>query len=177
MKKILAFSGSNSKNSINQQLIVLSTSLIGADHLEVEVINLRDYEAPIYGIDKEIEDGFPESMKKLKAKFDATDGFMISTPEHNGSMPAVLKNTIDWISRMGGKVFQDKPTVFFSTSPGARGAATALDHLVTIMPYCGAKIVGHYSLGEFGAHVKEGALNPEKEQEIKVIVDRLIDAL
>ncbi|NRA13558.1 MAG: NAD(P)H-dependent oxidoreductase [Crocinitomicaceae bacterium] len=116
MGKILAFSGSNSKNSINQKLVQATAELVESN--EVEVIDLRDYDAPLYGIDLETEKGIPESMKKLSAKMGSVDGYIISTPEHNGSMSALLKNTIDWLSRIEQKAFQNKPTVFLSTSPG-----------------------------------------------------------
>ena len=115
-KRILAFSGSNSKNSINQKLVQATAELVESN--EVEVIDLRDYDAPLYGIDLETEKGIPESMKKLSAKMGSVDGYIISTPEHNGSMSALLKNTIDWLSRIEQKAFQNKRTVFLSTSPG-----------------------------------------------------------
>ena len=172
MKRIIAFSGSNSEHSINQQLVVVAADLIeGAD---VEVINLRDFDAPLYGIDREQEEGFPSSMVSLHKKFDEADGFLVATPEHNGSMPAVLKNTIDWLSRMEGKVFREKPTVFLSTSPGPRGAISALDHLVTIMPYRGAEVVGHYSLPSFGENYSNGKLSDDHESKLKEVVNNLV---
>jgi NAD(P)H-dependent FMN reductase len=172
MKKILAFSGSNSKQSINQQFVIAAANLI--EGAEVEVLNLRDYEAPVYGIDLEIEHGFPPTMVELNKKFDEADGFLISTPEHNGSMPAAFKNVIDWISRQEVKVFRDKPTVFLSTAPGPRGGASALEHLVAIMPYRGAEIVGQYSLGSFSENYENGSLNTEVTNELKSVVNKLV---
>ena len=171
MSKIIAFSGSNSRKSINQQLINVISNVI--ENSEVEVIDLRDFDAPLYGVDREIEDGFPDSMIALNTKLSEADGFIISTPEHNGSMPAVLKNTIDWLSRIEQKVFNDKPTVFFSTSPGPRGGVSALEHLVSIMPYRGANVVGSYSLGSFGENVVDGKLNDEKALEIKKVLRKI----
>ena len=175
MKKIIAFSGSNSSQSINQQLIEATSGLL--DGVEVEILNLRNYPAPVYGIDLEMSEGFPGTMKSLKEKMSGADGFLVSTPEHNGSMPAVLKNTIDWLSRMDQKAFQEKPTVFMSTSPGPRGGMSALEHLVAIMPFRGAIIVGSYSLGNFGDHLKDGNLTKEKASELKPILDKLSDAV
>jgi len=175
MSKIIAFSGSNSGQSINQQFINATVPLFkGA---EVEVIDLRDYPAPLYGIDLEMSEGIPASMQSLKEKLREADGFLISSPEHNGSMPAVLKNTIDWLSRIEQKVFDEKPTVFMSTSPGPRGGLSALDHLVTIMPYRGAKIVGSYSLGNFGENVVDGVLSEEKKTELLPILNKLVNAV
>ena len=147
MKKIIAFSGSNSSNSINQKLVTVASKMV--TKAEVEVINLSDYSAPIYGIDEETENGFPQSMLDLKNKLAEADGFIISTPEHNGSIPAFFKNAIDWLSRQSRSVLNDQPTVFLSTSPGARGGKTALAHLVSIMPYQGAKVIGSHSVGSF----------------------------
>ncbi|MFT6244554.1 MAG: NAD(P)H-dependent FMN reductase [Salibacteraceae bacterium] len=175
MGKILAFSGSNSKNSINQKLILVTSEIVEGH--EVEVINLRDYDAPLYGIDLEIESGIPASMKRLSEKMSAVDGYIISTPEHNGSMSALLKNTIDWLSRIEQKAFQNKPTVFMSTSPGPRGGISALSHIVDVMPYRGAEVVGHYALGSFDEHYKDGTLDATTKAEIKVIVENLINAI
>lgn len=171
MGKILAFSGSNSKNSINQQLVQATADLVEGH--EVEVIDLRDYVAPIYGIDLEIEEGIPASMKILSEKMKSVDGYIISTPEHNGSMSALLKNTIDWLSRIEQKAFQNKPTVFMSTSPGPRGGIAALSHLVDVMPYRGAEIVAHFALGSFGEHFIDGKLDNESSTQIKAVIRKL----
>ena len=116
-------------------------------------------------------------MLALEEKMNEADGFIVSSPEHNGSMPAVLKNTIDWLSRIEQKVFNDKPTVFMSTSPGPRGGASALGHLVDVMPYRGANVVGHYSLGSFGEHYSEGVLDESTSSEIKEVLDILVKAI
>ncbi|MDX2361292.1 MAG: NAD(P)H-dependent oxidoreductase [Crocinitomicaceae bacterium] len=171
MSKIIAFSGSNSKSSINQQLITVVAELVEGS--EVEVIDLRDFPAPVYGIDLEMEEGMPAKMVELNGKLAEADGFIISSPEHNGSMPAVLKNTIDWLSRIEQKVFNDKPTIFMSTSPGPRGGMSALEHLVAIMPYRGAKVVGSYSLGSFGENLVDGKLNADKHSEIQEVLRSL----
>ena len=173
MKKIIAFAGSNSKNSINQLLIEGISKLIG--HHEVEVISLRDYEAPVYGIDHEIENGIPDSMKNLFSVFSTSDAFIVAVPEHNGSMPAVLKNTIDWLSRVesGVKVFREKPVVFVSTSPGPRGAQSALSHVVEIMPYRGAVVVGSLSFGSFNTHFADGKMIDESQELILPLLKEL----
>lgn len=171
MGKIIAFSGSNSSTSINQQLIHAVGGMI--ENNEVEILDLRDYEAPLFGVDLLEESGVPQSMQDLKSKMMEADGYIISTPEHNGSMPAVLKNTIDWLSKIDHKVFAEKPTVFLSTSPGPRGGISALQHLVDIMPYRGAKIVGSYALGSFGENMIDGQLNQDKAEEIKSVLRKL----
>ena len=163
MKKILGFAGSNSSQSINHQLLqALSNDL----EVEFELISLRDFEAPLYGVDIKEAEGVPQSMQDLHEKMKAADGLIVSVAEHNGSMTAVLKNTFDWLSMLEQKFFLNKPTVFLSTSPGPRGAASALKHLVEIMPYRGADIVGHLSVPSFGDNVKEGAISEEIRSEL-----------
>lgn len=147
MTKILAFSGSSSSKSINQQLVTLAAGLM--DPAEVTVIDIRDYPLPIYSIDIEEADGFPDNAHKLKALFSDHDGFLISCPENNGSMPAIFKNLIDWISRMGGKIFQDKPVLLLSASPGKGGGATNLANMEKLMSWWGGQVVASLSIGAF----------------------------
>lgn len=172
MKKIIAFAVSNSKNSINHQLIEAVSQLL--QNVEVEIINLRDYPAVIYGIDEEQENGYPDKMIELNEKLKEAQGYIISTPEHNGSMPAFFKNAIDWLSRIEKSVLNDLPTVFLSTSPGPRGASSAGSHLAAIMPYRGTKVIGYHSVGSFNEKVIEGKLI---EGEDKVAIEKLIDEL
>lgn len=164
MGKIIAFSGSSSSVSINQHLVHVVAKHI-TEH-EVQILSLIDYPAPVFSSDLKNSEGVPQSIQDLHALMSEADGFLISTPEHNGSMPAVFKNTIDWLSMLGQKVFHEKPTFFMSTSPGPRGGVSALKHLVDIMPFRGAQIVGHYSLPSFGENVIDDAINPERLAEI-----------
>lgn len=176
MKKILGFSGSNSPQSINQRLVyIVSKNVIGA---EVEIINLRDYTAPVFGVEEQAQSGIPTSIQSLHSKMQEADGFLISSPEHNGSMPAVFKNTIDWLSIIEMKVFMNKPTVFLATSPGPRGGASVLKHLLDIMPYRGANIIGGYALGSFNEKVVDEELKDKDDQyKIQVLIDQLVAAL
>jgi NAD(P)H-dependent FMN reductase len=176
MKKIIAFAGSNSSKSINHQLIQSVAKM--AEEVEVEIISLRDYDAPIFGVDLEELEGFPETMKSLFDTFSSADGFIVSTPEHNGFMPAVLKNTHDWLSRMGRKVYNDKPAVFLSSSPGGRGGSSALGQMLSIMPHQGAQVIGGHSVGSFYDKFKDGDLiEGEDKEAIKELVVQLVKAL
>lgn len=175
MKKVLAFAGSNSKQSLNQLLVKGASDLL--TDIEVKIVSLRDFEAPLYGIDIEVDKGFPKSMVELYNLFTEVDGFIIGVPEHNGSMPAVLKNTLDWISRQGGKIFQNKPVVFLGTSPGGRGGASAMKHVLEIMPHRGANIIGHYSLPNFNDHYINNTFTSTVSEELNVLMDELKQAV
>ena len=140
MSKILAFSGSSSAKSINQRLI--SHVARRLKEAEVSVIDIRDYPLPVYSIDIEQNEGIPENALKLRALFDGHDGFLIACPEHNGLPPVIFKNLVDWLSRMEGKVFQQKPVLALATSPGPRGGQTVLGILTQLLPRWGAQLVG-----------------------------------
>lgn len=176
MKKIIAFAGSNSSGSINHQLIQSVSKMV--EGAEVEVISLRDYPAPMFGVDLEEAEGYPDTMKQLFELMGTADGFIVSTPEHNGFMPAVMKNTHDWLSRMGRKVYNGKPAVFLSTSPGGRGGASALGQLLNVMPHQGAQVIGGHSVGSFYDRFKDGELEEgEDRQAIEKLVKELVASL
>lgn len=96
MKGILAFAGSNHYKSINQQLVVYTASLI--TDTKVDVIDISSWDIPVYSIDMD-PDQTPDAIKHLTEMIKNHDGFIVSSPEHNGSTPAFFKNIIDWLSR------------------------------------------------------------------------------
>ena len=124
MMKILAFAASNSKTSINKQLATYAASLLKGAH--IEVLDLNDYELPLYSIDKQAEIGEPSLATEFLSKIGLSDAIIISFAEHNGSYTAAYKNLFDWCSRINRKVFQGKSLVLLSTSPGPGGAANVL---------------------------------------------------
>jgi NAD(P)H-dependent FMN reductase len=145
MKNILAFSGSNSSNSINQALVKYVSTLV--ENNKVNVISLVDYDLPLYNIDIEKNEGIPFKAKALIKLFNESDGFIISTPEHNSSIPAFFKNTIDWLSRIEKDVFKNKAILLMSTSPGPGAAKNALTHAEQIFSgYLTGNIVETFSL-------------------------------
>ena len=103
--------------------------------------------------------------------FNDVDGFIVSFAEHNGSFAAGYKNVFDWVSRQGGKVFNSKPTLLLSTSPGGRGGASVLGTAKTLYPHQGAEVTGAFSLPSFYDNLKEdgiadGILRAQFEEEI-----------
>jgi NAD(P)H-dependent FMN reductase len=147
MKKIIAFGASNSTTSINQQLAVYAASQF--EHTTVEVLNLNDYEMPIYSMEREKTAGIPDLAKDFFQKIGSADILVISLAEHNGSYSTAFKNIFDWMSRFNGKVFQDKPLLLLSTSPGPRGGITVLNAALERWTFMGANIKGSLSLPEF----------------------------
>ena len=172
--KLLAFAASNSKQSINKQLATYATTLLeGAD---VEVLDLNDYELPLFSVDREKELGQPALAKAFLLKIASSDAVIISFAEHNGSYSAAYKNLFDWCSRIGSKVFQDKPLVFLSTSPGARGGASVLAAATASAPYFAGRVQASLSIPSFNENfdVERGILiNEELNAQLIEAVGRL----
>ena len=97
--EILAFAGSTRTESYNKKLVRLAADAARAAGANVTVIDLRDLPLPLFDEDFETAHGLPENAKKLKSLMKEHDGFLISSPEYNSSITAVLKNAIDWASR------------------------------------------------------------------------------
>ena len=100
MKRIIAFAGSNSKNSINKQLVGYTAQQLQS--VTTEVLDLNDYELPIYGIDHEREHGIPENAQRFLDEIKSSDGMILSLAEHNGAYSTAFKNLFDWMSRIDG---------------------------------------------------------------------------
>ncbi|QDO94737.1 NAD(P)H-dependent oxidoreductase [Formosa sediminum] len=156
MKHIIAFAGSNSKQSINKQLVTYTSSLV--ENLDTTILDLNDFEVPIFSVDLEQETGFPEHAKRLMNIIKEADGLIISLAEHNGAYTAVFKNLFDWISRVEPKTFQNKPMLLMATSPGARGGLTVLEMAKARFPRHDSNIVATYSLPSFFDNFSEGKI-------------------
>jgi chromate reductase len=147
MTKIIAFTGSNHSKSINQHLLKHAANLI--ENHEVEVLDLRDYESPMFSLDLEAAEGQPAILKKLEAKISESSTLLIAVPEYNGFMPSFFKNTIDWLSRINIAFLKDKKVILLSTSPGKYGGKQSLEHTASILPRFGGEVIATFSLGSF----------------------------
>ena len=128
--KILVFAGSIRTGALSAKLAALAAKELALADAEVTRISLADYPLPIYNGDLEAEKGIPENAVKLAKLIAAHEGVFIATPEYNNSLPPLLKNTIDWVSRNkggpGGIPFRNKVYGIGSTSDGFIGGARAL---------------------------------------------------
>ena len=159
MKNIITFAGSNSKNSINKKLAVLASSQI--EHTKITVLDLNDFPLPLYSVDTEAEEGFPENLVKFNEILKATDGIILSLAEHNGSYTVAFKNLYDWLSRLDKNVWKNKPMLLMSTSPGGRGGASVFSTASNSFPYLGGNIVANFSLSFFGKHYSDDKILKE----------------
>lgn len=137
--RLLALAGSTRAASINQRLIDLAVAATREAGAEVTAIRLRDFELPLYDGDREATD-FPARADALRALFIEHDGFLIATPEYNGSVSGVLKNAIDWVSRprdgepmIAMPAFRGKVAGIMSASVSPFGGLRGLAHLRQIL--------------------------------------------
>lgn len=136
--KILAFAGSLREKSYNKR--VLKVAIEGAKQAGAEVtyIDLKDYPMPIYNSDLQDTQGFPPIAAALQRLLLEHDGLMIASPEYNASLPAALKNVIDWTSRANGNLktgdcYKGKVAAIMTASPGAFGGIRCLGHLRDVL--------------------------------------------
>lgn len=144
--KILALAGSTRSDSLNKRLLAAVAALADPATAEVEIVDLRDFPLPLYDGDLEEAEGVPENAMILKEKFRGADALLIATPEYNTSLPAVLKNAIDWISRPVAGVpwlseIRGQVLGAMSASPGSTGGMQALGHLRQMFSNLGAYVV------------------------------------
>lgn len=172
--KVVAFAASSSKNSINKKLVTYAAGVLR--NVEVEILDLNDYELPLFSVDREMQLGHPPLAQDFYDKITQCDGLIISFAEHNGAYTAAYKNLFDWCSRIDSKVFQNKPMVLLATSPGARGASTVLGIAETSAPHFGGCVKASVSVPSFTENFDEKSeriTNPEIKARIESAVESL----
>ena len=162
--KILAFAATSSTKSINNQLVRYAASQIEAatpGEIETEILDINDYELPLFSEDREAELGQPERAKAFLEKIGHSDAVIISFAEHNGSYTAAYKNIFDWASRINPKVFQNKPMILLATSPGPGGASRVLATAITSAPFFDGEVKASLSVPSFydNFDVEQGRIN------------------
>ncbi|MDX1829110.1 MAG: NADPH-dependent FMN reductase [Lutibacter sp.] len=170
-KKIITIGGSTSIMSINKILVEYAGSLL--DNVDVQNIDLNDFEMPLFSVDIMEKHGTPKAAKKLDAIINNADGILISLTEHNGAYSAAFKNMFDWLSIIDGKVWKDKPMLLLSTSPGVRGGESVLSIALNRFPYNGGNIIGSMPFPSFNENFKNNEIvnKPLKDKLVKLIAD------
>ena len=144
--KILAFAGSSRKDSFNKKLVRIAAAGAREAGAEVTEIDLRDFPMPIYDGDLEAAEGHPANARKLKDLFVAHHGLLIASPEYNSGISALLKNSIDWVSRpVPGEpslvAFTGKIAALIATSTGALGGLRGLVQVRMILSNIGVIVL------------------------------------
>ena len=175
MPLVTCFAASSSRNSINKQLVTYAASLIAA--AEVEILDLNDYELPLFSVDREAELGQPELARAFLQKLQASDALIISFAEHNGCYSAAYKNIYDWTSRIEPKVYRGKRMLLLATSPGGRGGKSVLELAMSQVPRFGGEVRASVSLPSFNDNFdkQRGAIsNPDIDAELRAALARLL---
>jgi chromate reductase, NAD(P)H dehydrogenase (quinone) len=132
MLRLLFVAGSAREGSMNKRLATLGAHVAQAAGTAATFADLGDYPMPLYDGDLEAKDGVPDNARKLMALMQAHDGIFIASPEYNASFSPLLKNTLDWISRVkddagvSGQVFKSRVFAIGSASPGGFGGLRGL---------------------------------------------------
>jgi chromate reductase, NAD(P)H dehydrogenase (quinone) len=142
--RILAFAGSLRGASFNKKLVAVAAETARELGCDVDLVDLRDFPMPIYDGDYEQSDGQPQTAKDLKARILACDALLVGCPEYNASITAVLKNTIDWVSRpQPGEpsAFKGRPAALLAASMGPIGGLRGLSPVRDIFDQLGVLTV------------------------------------
>lgn len=152
---IIGFAGSNSKESINKKLVDYALSFFPNE--SSELLDLNDFEAPLFGVDRQQKEGIPEPIKAFAEKIDGADLLVISLAEHNASYSTAFKNIYDWLSVMPNRTTLNKSSILLmATSPGERGGLSVLEAANDRFTREGNTILATFSLPSFGENFKEG---------------------
>lgn len=146
MSKILAFSGSARKGSLNTKLLGVVAAAAREAGAEVTRISLADYALPIFDEDLESEQGLPDNAKKLKELFKSHQGLLFACPEYNSSFTPLWKNTIDWVTRPAEgekplECFRGKTAALVSASPGYYGGYRGLQQVRYVLGNIGVLVM------------------------------------
>ena len=180
--KILAFSGSARKGSFNQALIDHAAKMLRERGAEVTVINLGELEMPIYNADFESSKGLPQGVQDLKALISSHHGMLISSPEHNTGIPALLKNALDWASRPAAgeqplDSYKNKVAAIMCASPSNWAGIRNLNSVRLILSYLGALVLPQQlAIGSAHEAITPSGLKSEREQQAcAAMLDSLVN--
>lgn len=134
MPRIIVFAGSIRSGSVNEKLATLAATRLREAGADVTHRSLRDFELPIYDGDLEASEGVPENAKRLKTAFDGHHGIFIASPEYNSGYSPLLKNALDWTSRLPAPgVFHGRVTALGAVGAGAFGGYRGLTQLRSML--------------------------------------------
>lgn len=157
-KRILAFGASNSQNSINKQLAQMAAGRLS--NTENRIVDLNDYELPLYSVDLERAQGIHQNAVKFHELIKASDGIIVSVAEYNGLHTSAFKNLWDWLSRIPMEkprnIWDNKPMLLLSASPSRRPMNNVMKVSKELFPHFGANIVADFYLASF-SHTFQGA--------------------
>ena len=183
--QLLVFAGSARKASFNRLLARAAAELARAGGARVTLLELADFDVPMYNADLEAE-ATPPDVMALKQLMFAHPAWVICSPEYNGSTTALLKNTIDWVSspvkadpvwKDGSRAFKGKVVGMLSASPGALGGLRSQSHLAPLLLNMQCWVAPTaFALGHAGDafDADGGLLNPLHVKSVQAVVDQVL---
>jgi NAD(P)H-dependent FMN reductase len=182
--KILVIPGSLRSGSLNAKLAAVIAHALAKEGADVTRISLSDFPLPIYDGDLQAKSGVPKHAINLKRMMSAHHGVLIVTPEYNSSVPALVKNTIDWVSRVQdphetrGQIFRERVFAIASASGNRLGGARALAALWLILSACHAQVIPNQLALPFAEDAydeMDRLKNAADSDALKALVRQLID--
>ena len=138
--RILVFSASMRHDSLNTRLAKLAVQVIEKNGVKVDFANMNEFDCSSFNQDLEINNFHPEGAEEFRKRILANDAFIISSPEYNGSMPGLLKNSIDWVSRFRPQPFNERHALLMSASPSMAGGNRGLWSLRIPLEHLGTSV-------------------------------------
>jgi len=180
---MLAFAASLRSGSSNRKLIRLAAGIATAEGAEVDLAEFREFDMPLYDGDLELESGLPEGARELARRVEAAEALMISIPEYNYSIPGILKNALDWVSRARPMPWRGRSVYLMSASPSPAGGIRGLWQARIPFEGCGALVFpdmfalphAHQAFDEHGK-LRDPKLAERLEKEVTGFV-RLAEAV
>ena len=138
--RLLVFAASMRAESLNRRLAAVVTDVLQQQGAETDCASFEEFDVPSYNGDVETADGIPRGAQEFRSRLDACEGFVISSPEYNGSVPGTLKNLIDWTSRFEQQPFDGTHGLLLSASPSMTGGNRGLWALRVPLEILGARV-------------------------------------
>lgn len=177
MARIVTFSGSVRLNSVNTALVNSASALVEAAGHEVDAINLGAAQLPVYDGDVQNTHGIPMAAEAMATRIANADGLLIASPEYNGGPSPLLKNTIDWVTRVEMTLFADKPIGLLAASPGGGGGAHGLGILTQIFTYMRCTLHEEpFTLPKAFDAITDGAVGGDDAARLSTWVDGYLSA-
>jgi NAD(P)H-dependent FMN reductase len=136
----LVFSASLRADSLNSKLARLAARVIEEQGGSADLASMSDFDAPSYDNDVQDSEGFPPGAEEFRRRLEANDAFVMVSPEYNSSMPGVIKNAIDWVSRFRPQPFNERHGLLLSASPSMVGGNRGLWALRIPLEHLGARV-------------------------------------
>lgn len=164
--RIVAFSGSTRRGSFNQTILDLAVRFAADAGAEVDALTLADFPMPLYNADLHREEGIPRTAHALYARIEEADAVMIASPEYNAGYTPLLKNTIDWLSRIDKYVFMPRKIGLLCASPGRTAGAAAREQTTRLFRKMFVEVHEEtFGLGKAREKIVEGRLTDQGEIE------------